>query len=208
MKTSILALFLLCTSCAIPIDALLGNTLREEFSIDGVKLIYPSMAKPDASDSFAQATYQIDANRRLLLRFESFSRKASEVVLTEKEGVEIQVGLLAGQDPTQAVASLKLCPILKNWMMLATWDAAHPFHSSGRWSKPGGDYDVSECMSAQAKPKEGATVIPLVFNVTSWFRNTVRGRGQDLGLVLIADRSWEIAGDQSTSYSPRISYRK
>jgi hypothetical protein len=166
------------------------------------------MPKPDASDSFYQATYRVDSSRRLLLRFESFSRKASEVVLTEKDGVEIQIGLLAGQDQDQAIASLKLCPILKNWMMLATWEMAHPFHSSGRWGNPGGDYDTSECMTAQAKPKEGATVIPLVFNVTPWFRNTVRGRGQDLGLVLVADRAWEIAGDQSTAYSPRISYRK
>ena len=208
MKKSILGLFLACSSCALPIDSLLGNTLREEFSLDGVKLIYPSMSKPDASDSFSQATYQVDSNRRLLLRFESFSKKASEVVLTEKDGVEIQIGLLSGQDKDQAVASLKLCPVLKNWMMLATWEMAHPFHSSGRWGKPGSDFDTSECMTAVAKPKEGATVIPLVFNVTPWFRNTVRGRGQDLGLVLIADRAWEIAGDQSTSYSPRISYRK
>jgi hypothetical protein len=105
-----------------------------------------------------------------------------------------------------AVASIKACPLKRNWMMAATWKRAHPFSRQGRWSSEGGDYDPAECVAATATQGDFAA-----FDVTPWFVNYVRGRRQNYGLILIHDpgnSATEVSGDASGAYSPRIQWTK
>jgi hypothetical protein len=84
-------------------------------------------------------------------------------------------------------------------MMLATWDAAHPFAGSGRWAAPGGDFDPAGCQPASQVNGQS-----LLFDVTQWFIDFPRGRGVNYGLIMVAIAPVTILGDNSGSYSPRI----
>jgi hypothetical protein len=57
---------------------------------------------------------------------------------------------------------LELCPLEKNWIMLATWLAAHPFGPGGIWQNAGGDYADDNCISAAA----GDEADELVFDIS------------------------------------------
>lgn len=108
-------------------------------------------------------------------------------------------------DPATVQTALLLCPVLTNWMMLATWYKAYPMGNSGTWRSAGGDYDSVGCIAANAH-----TTNTFQFDVTPWVVSEVIGRNQNLGLILVTHSSSviNILGDQDPSNSPRIGWLK
>jgi hypothetical protein len=185
----------------------------QTYSMDGVKYIAPSVADGAAPMTYNQPTYAISDSGRLLLRFESLSNKLDQISLADGRRVSLEIGLPAGSDASAAISSIEVCPILKNWMMLATWDRAHPM-PGGAWSRDGGDYDPEGCVRGALSAKTGAaarsTNEPQViqFDVTQWFVDYVKGRAQNYGLILLSGNGGEVTviGDADGTYSPRINW--
>lgn len=180
----------------------------QTYSLNGVKLISPEIADPNSPATYKQASYTIDSSHRLLLRFEDLSSKANSISLSSGRTVSLTItlpSLATTQDATQA---LELCPVTKNWMMLATWSRAHPM-PTGEWSKDGGDFDSSTCVRATAPSMPaGSTVQTLSFDVTSWVVNYVKGRNENYGLILMSSNGANIPiiGDTDGNYSPRLNW--
>ena len=196
-------LFLLC-SCALK-NASSSAPAPQVYPFDGVKLVAASISDQSEPGSMTQYEYSISSSSRLLLRLESMEDKVSEVVLdaSNKIGVDITLNLAA--DLPTALTSFQLCPVVKNWMMLATWSSAYPMGSSGNWSRPGVDYNQADCMSGTQ-----LTTTSLTFDVSPWFVNYVKGRNQNYGLLLVSSdpQAIVIAGDNDVDQSPRIHWIK
>ena len=149
--------------------------------MDGVKLLSPSITKADDPGAMTQASYAIGTSSRLLMRLENFLCKVDEVSIGTTNLVTVKITLNSASDAARAQASLQVCPILKNWMMLATWARAYPMAGDGRWSQAGGDYDSDACIAVKA-----ITGKEISFDSTPWFLNYVRGRRINYGLILIS----------------------
>jgi hypothetical protein len=197
--------------CILGVLLLAGCGLRssideKEYSFDGVKLIVRGDDKPYRSNYFLQESYDLATDRRLLLRFESFSDHSKNVTVTGDNKVMVQVTLVNEQDSERATKSFHLCPLSQDWMMLATWDRAHPFSDSGNWEKQGGSFDPHSCLKrANATMAAGGTPSPAVqFDATRWYKDYPQGRGQNLGFVLVSNDKLTIFGEKSGTFSPRI----
>jgi hypothetical protein len=182
------------TGCAMAV-----HDEKQERTLDGVKLIAPGIEDREDPSSFEQARYELAPDRRLLLRYETLSESAKEVRTEGGRKVEVLLAPETASDLSAVQASVKICPLKRNWMMAATWRRAHPFSPEGYWSTAGGDFDPGECISGSS-----ATAGFVVFDATPWFLNYVRGRDQNFGLILVSDRNVAIAGDANGSFSPRI----
>ncbi|NDF15675.1 hypothetical protein EB061_10190, partial [bacterium] len=189
---------LLVQSCAMPLDGTRVDT-PQSYSMDGVKLISPQIQRGDDPSTFGQNHYTLSPTQRLLLRFESLSSKVAAIQVSGGKKVEFEV---TPTDPAQlesAKASLSLCPLTQNWMMLATWENAHPFGNNGQWSTAGGDYEPLGCV--RAARTEGDS---LFFDITRWVIDYPRGRNENFGQLLLSDSNQQIFGEKSGSHSPRI----
>ncbi len=177
----------------------------QTYLFDGVKQV--SSAVQDGADpkSMTQFRYSISTNSRLLLRLEGFASKVSEVSQAAGDKVTVDVYLAKSADAVNAQSAFLLCPVLHNWMMLATWSKAYPMGSSGTWQRAGVDYEDNECVQASAP-----IGVKLNFDVTTWFANDVKLRNMNYGLVLISTQSNSIAvrGDSDPSQAPRINWVK
>ena len=174
-----------------------------QLGLDGVKLIERGETRGDLPSHFEQESYRLDDGRRLLLRFEAFSEEVSRVNVEGTNKVWIEITVLTEDQVEPALAALKLCPLTRAWMMLATWELGHPFGAAGRWNEPGGDFDRAGCVSAQLKE---AGTRGLRFDVTKWFNDYPRGRGENFGLILVSESSINMHGDRSGTYAPRFSF--
>ena len=177
----------------------------QAFSIDGIKLVSPSIQRLDDERAYGQSQYEISPESRLLLRFEALSKHADNVVLEADKTVKLRIRVPTGGDKDRALRSARICPVTKAWMMLATWEVAHPFGTSGRWQARGGDFDLSGCVTPTTN-REDATLLD--FDVKRWFLDYPRGRQQNHGLLLMSSESFLVEGDRSGSYSPRILFVK
>lgn len=176
-----------------------------EFSMEGVKLIAREIPNGNESTTFLQESYSLGRERRLMVRFEKLTERMYSIKLDDTNKVELKIRIVAGSDPAEARANLQVCPLKRPWMMLATWDYAHPFDHTGRWQTQGGDYDPSECVSARSiSADEPIDPETLIFDVSDWFRNYPRGRGENQGLLLKSDSELSVFGDRSGMYSPRL----
>ena len=156
---------------------------------------------------------------RLLVRYEALSTAAPRIL--EAQPMYIRVTPASDSEKAKALTSLKICPVLTNWMMAATWQFAHPFKGGG-WH-PGGDVEFDDCNSVDttvtANPSLGtAASAPLTigddckdsavvcFNIQPWFKNYLIQRGINYGLVLVTldNSSISIYGNGSGSRGPRI----
>lgn len=205
---SLLLPLLSLSSCELLTDDPFGPPEPRTYSMDGVHLISPSFSSGQDPRTFLQPEYALSDTERLLVRFESLGAKESSVSLADGRKVKVQIGLVHGVDPDQAEASLVLCPMVHDWMMLATWTAGHPFGASGRWNSPGGDFESSGCVSGVKSDSDGTNI--LSFDVTQWFVDYVRGRGVNYGQILYAPngKKIEIMGETNGTFSPRISWLK
>lgn len=188
------------------------------FAVDGVKLISSDIPRGDDVRTFLQPHYQLSPTSRLLVRYESLMKQVDAV--REDYPLRLRVFAVTDADATAGKAGLKACPILKSWMMAASWHSAHPW-AQGGW-RPGGDIDESSCVSVEVQTaagplKAGETVASniskhcsesraLCFDLSLWYRIWVLERGENFGIALIADRSVRLVGDGSAARSPRIQW--
>lgn len=204
------------SGCGANLD--FGRKIAEPqtFSLDGVKWISPRIEDPADASTLTQSTYSISSEGRLLLRFESLKDKAGEISLGKERKVTLTLALDSGENLASARSSLRICPLVKNWMMLATWKKAYPQGRSGNWQTDGGDFDSANCVSALdsttmqkvALKKSGSSYETLTFDVTEWVVNELKGRARNFGFVLLSENGGtvKIRGDLDTAYSPRISW--
>jgi hypothetical protein len=200
---ALVSLNVCATSCA-PLLKDQSPPVPQVRALDGVKLIDTGI-----TDGYDKATYTQDqyvlqpGQSRLLLRFNSMNSKINQIRTDGDNKVELVVSLPTESEATAAKASVSVCPVFKNWMMLATWENAAPFGDMDRWNTPGGDYRESECV--RAHDQSGSS---LKFDVTSWFVNYLQARRVNYGLILVSDRTCTIIGENSGAFSPRLTWNE
>lgn len=184
------------------------SSVEQNYSFDGVKLITPTITKSNDPQAYSRNQYTISPTSRLLMRFEDLGSHSNDIRIGTDRRVRVQIAVVNIADIVIARETLKLCPLVNQWMMLATWNLRHPFGQDGKWSAEGSDFDPAGCVSPVTVDNnltKRDTVSPiLTFDMTDWFVNYARGRNQNYGLVLIAEKSVTICGDANGSYSPRI----
>jgi hypothetical protein len=168
-------------------------------SLDGVKLISPEITDGYDPTTYVQDQYTLDHERRLLLRFDGMKSSTDSIQAGGPNKILLLISLASAVSATEAQKVLSVCPITKNWMMLATWNHAAPFGDSSQWQNPGGDYDSKGCV--KAGEREGQT---LKFDVTQWFLNYLQARRVNYGLILVSDQSVVVLGENSGALSPRF----
>lgn len=115
------------------------------YALDGVKLISADISRGDDPRTYEQRSYAISPYSRLLLRFESLNNSYGRIQSVRP--IRIRVFAATEEDKTRAMNSLRACPIVQNWMMLATWNTSHPYRD-GEWL-PGGAIELDDCTSAE-----------------------------------------------------------
>jgi len=172
---------------------------------DGVKLVSTSITDAQDPRTMTQETYAISSTSRLLIRLEDFLQKMDSVSLANNAPVSVILTLDQASGAALAQANFQVCPLLKNWMMLATWRRAYPMGSDGNWSQAGGDYEPSACISVKS-----VTGTDVTFDVTPWFVNYIKGRSLNYGLVLISNTATSITikGDQDAYHAPRMEWNQ
>ncbi len=189
-------------------------------AIDGVKLISKDIIRGDDLRTFGQPTFTVDPDRRLLIRYETLMAQSG---IREDRPLRLRVYAMNENDAAIARVSLKACPIIKSWMMAASWNSGHPW-AGGSW-RPGGAIDESSCISVEVIPtevkpsvvekpvvKDTSDAAPLdcsaaralCFDVTAWYKTWVVQRHENFGLALISDRPVALIGTGSPALSPRI----
>jgi hypothetical protein len=178
------------------------------FAVDALKLISSGIRRGDDFRTFKQGLYTIDSESRLLLRYEMLLEK--NWGLRDDMPVRLRVFVDSEIDQQTARTHLRVCPVTKNWMMAATWQAAHPWRG-GEWA-PGGDIDWSECVSPEAVGSSPSALCSenqaLCFDVSRWYRIWVLERQENLGLVMLSDEPVKILGDGSPGKAPRMQWHE
>ena len=193
------------TACQGLVDPKIVTDQQQNYSLTGVKAIRASSNDPADASSFGQQSFTIESDARLLLRFEELSKYVNEVRTEDGKKVELLISPsnASAQGMDDAQKDLSVCAVTRNWMMLSTWTRAFPFDGTGRWAQPGGDFDSNECFSAATT--EGST---LVFDVTQWFVDYVRGKNVNYGLIMKSENPITVEGDQSGAFAPRLRWKK
>lgn len=162
-----------------------------------------------ANDShlYQQSSYPIDSRARLLLRYEDLLKLNDEIVINSNHAARVELSVLNIDQKAEAAERLRVCPMNRNWMMLATWYQAHPFGGGEDWSEPGGDYVRRDCIKADILSESSPT---LSFNASNWLSQYVFARSANYGLVVINDDSQtiDIIGDGAGYLGPRLIYDK
>jgi hypothetical protein len=183
-----------------PVALVVTPTYPQSYALDGVKEINPSITDGDDASSLLQTQYSVSTQSRLLLRYEELLDKADQVSRASGNTVNIDLNATTAAAAQSAQPVLSLCPLTRNWMMLATWSMAYPMGSSGDWQTLGGDYDVADCITPTVSGTD------LDFDVTAWFLNYVSGRSLNNGLILISTQTTPIVivGDADVTNGPKI----
>jgi hypothetical protein len=177
-------------------------------SIRGVKLISPDIRDGRDENSFLQDEYSLNSNSRLLIRFEKIKDEVGSIIIDENKRMFLVLKLQDGQLLEDYFGKIKVCPALKNWMMLATWNFANPFAGkNGKWTNAGGDYSASECIFIDEKhSKENSN--EAYFDISNWYIHNIQSNRANLGWVLISPENVQIVGDNNATYSPRVLWRE
>lgn len=159
--------------------------------------------------SYGQSEYTVGTQKRLLLRLENLGELSGNVVIDDTHRMMFELNVVKAADVAAAKTNLKLCPLQKNWMMLANWTHAHPFPGgSGPWITPGGDYHQAECISI-AESLLDATPDILKFDVSDWFTHYQQSRGSNFGWVLISETDGlKVYGDSHISKAPKLKWQE
>lgn len=181
-----------------------AGTQEAVHSLDGVKLISPTITNQYDPMSFTQERYELGPERRLLLRFERLKESEPRVSLGNGNKVELELTLSRPEDLTAAQGAFHVRSLNRTWMMRGTWEFAYPFFwPQGRWIQAGGDFDpVDQPLERLSGDRK------LVFDVTDWFRNYPRARQENFGLIVLSDQAIAIEGDLSAGGSPRVTWKE
>lgn len=177
---------------------------RRSLVLDGVKLIDADIGDGESPATYRQERYALSPTARLLLRLEGLDQHLEEIRTEASYRVELLVTPAPDTDLTRAREALRLCPMARNWMMLASWRRAHPA-ARGRWSRDGGDFRETECVSATV---DAAANRALVFDITSWLVSYPRGRGVNYGFALVASEPATVIGDLDGLDAPLMRWFK
>lgn len=177
-------------------------------AVDGVKLIDRDLVRGDDVRSFQQRRYTVHAQARLLVRYEPLMEQ--DLSLREDLPVRLRMFVESADELSVARSQLRACPITRNWMMAATWNAAHPWRG-GDWT-PGADLDLSECVPVEAADQPTTQLCgeaqAVCFNVSRWYRLWVRERKENFGLAVISESRVNLLGDASPGKAPRIHWHE
>ncbi len=191
------------TGCGLEMGT--TDPTAREYSLDAVKQIGSGINGRDRA-TFTQDRYAIGPERRVLLKYEKLMERVPYVRTDSGNEVVLKVWVLGDAAAvTAARASLKVCPLTRNWMMYASWDRAHTMVGGG-WT-PGGEVDMEGCVSHSA-PGSGDSEGLVHFKVTRWFLDYPVARDVNYGLALLSDVEVNIVGDRSGSRSPRLGWRQ
>lgn len=192
--------------------------------LEGVKYITPSISLGTDERSLNQFTHSIDDSGRLLLRFESLESHLEKLSAGGK--LFLILTLPNSESREKAIESFSVCPLTKDWMMLATWTHANPYRSKGgRWSTPGGDFQPQECIRAlkisgrseESKSGDSGVVNPnliaictdpqkVCFDLSRWLQIYVKEQNVNYGFILssAANQAIPIFGGGSGANRPRV----
>jgi hypothetical protein len=182
-----------------------GSYHEQKYYANGVKLISKNIDDPRDPKSMQQKEYTIGPNSRLLTRLEGMSERSGRAVVDGEKRMYMAVSseeFVANKGTYEG--QLEICPITKNWMMLATWNKAHPFPTKGsKWSRAGGDLAQSDCVTADVSyPDQQEDT--LYFDISDWYIYYVRSRGRNFGLMIKSSLDVKIYGDEDTIKAPRF----
>lgn len=125
------------------------------YNMDGTKMIVNGVTDQKEPSTFDQDQYTIQKGQRLLVRFEALSTHVTDIKNSWDNQLHMRLVPTDGTDVETLRKSVKLCPVTKNWMMLATWYQAHPFNHEGKWNNPGGDFDSASCIAGEVQNPDG-----------------------------------------------------
>ncbi len=178
-------------------------SVENSFSFDAIKLIAKEIEDGTDVNTYSQKRYLVNYDRRILMRFESLSAHEKEVDVTKPLKLVIAI---TGDDRASQIGYLTVCPIDRDWMMLATWKNAHPFGIEGKWAEEGGDYEYLGCMTGTLlKDYPDQKTCTLEFDVSRWFAVYPRGKQINYGLMLLSKDNIQVNGEKSY-FPPRISF--
>jgi len=127
----------------------------ESYNMDGTKLIANGVSNQNDPNTYTQNQYTLKSGQRLLIRFENLSNHVESIKNSWDNELHLRLVPTSNTDAETLKGSIRLCPITKNWMMLATWYKAHPFNKQGNWNNPGGDYDAASCIKGEVELPDG-----------------------------------------------------
>lgn len=190
-------------------------TLALNYTFDQMKWITPEITETQEPQTIEAENYSIDSDHRLLFRLKKLKKESSAIL--QEHPVLIRL-FTHNSNMNSARINLLLCPMTTQWMMLATWQFAHPFRH-GEWRSKGGDFDYSSCLNAldEKSPKivndtekkfcEGSNI--LCFDIRSIIEKYQKSRGIDFGFILINEGEDPIIIRGDGSYQPpEIFWRK
>lgn len=190
------------------------DTKAKTMATDEVKLIVMGIETPMEKGTYSANTYLLSSTSRLLVRLGAMKSLATDVL--DEQPVLLRVAPAQATDVTIARTEIKLCPLLSNWMMYATWKRAHPYRN-GEWLD-GGNIDSANCIRALpenspllANPEESnfcSSQTYLCFDIRPYLISYVRSRNINYGWALVSDsKALEIFGD-ATLKGPEMFYRQ
>ena len=187
------------------------TTTEKKLFAGGVKLIASGISDPRDPSSMQQNTYTLNSNRRLLTRLEGMGDRSERAIVDGEVRMYIVISSEAFiENRGTFETALEVCPITSNWMMLATWDRAHPFPtSSGNWDSRGGDFSSTDCVTADTsyeipEGKESS----MYFDVSDWYLFYVRSRNRNFGLMVKTDQELVIYGDEDSLRAPHFIWQE
>ena len=210
----IIALQFLLQSCEISSSN--GQSIQEERDLyeqkqyaNYVKLISSSITNPRDEVTMQQNSYHLSESSRLLVRLKSMGSKAQDAIISGDNKMYLAISADDfGIDKTRYAQSIEVCPITKNWMILATWSYAHTLPTSGgRWNAPGSDYSQNDCVKADldyAYAENDA----LYFDISNWYLFYVKSKNKNYGLVIKSSTPIEIYGDEDSLRNPRFMWKQ
>lgn len=191
------------------------NTLVKKQAFQEVKWISSDLEAPQDPRSIKAPQYTLSQKSRLLLRLTELADIDPQII--DQYPVLIRFRVKSPLN-IQDASALKACPIAMNWMMLATWDYAHPY-KGGRWKFSGGDYEDSFCTKpltpdeiAKLQTEEKSlcdSTSTICFDIRSPLGQLYRVNKLNYGFILLNDSQniLEIFGDSSIQ-QPMLIWRK
>jgi hypothetical protein len=180
----------------------------QRFHANGVKLISKNIDDPRDQRTVEEAYYTLNNNNRLLTRLEGMNDRTNRAVV---DGTNRMYLVLSSKDfidnKTAYATTLEICPLTKNWMLMATWRNAHPFPTANsRWGQAGGDHADYDCMTADLSYADQAED-ELYFDVSDWFIYYVQSRGKNYGLLIKTSEELTIYGDNNSRKGPHFTWK-